>query len=112
MFGKNYFVSPVCMPTGSLDSPSEIHASSVLVMVSLHFLCQLLLQAQVGFGVANRHETLPPGEEICPECEKTVMSFIDCSFVFEPVNRNPWLNKEPWIQFTPCIIDFQAELVP
>lgn len=113
VFEKNSFISPNQMPSVSMDSLSEIYASSALINCKPVFLVPVLLKAQVGFGTTH-----PPWcsttwwRNRVRHMRRLFRAFIDYSFAFESVNRNPLLNKARWIKFRPCIIDFQAELVP
>lgn len=58
MFEKNYFVSPIHVPTGSLDSLSEIYASSVLVNCEPAFLVPGSTPGAGGLGQSQPAMTL------------------------------------------------------
>lgn len=93
MFEKNSFVSPNHIPTGSLDGLSEICASS-LVNCEPSFLVPGC--APGAGGLQHRQ----PAMALYHLVKKSVRSirglfvtFIDYSFAFESVSRNPLLNK-------------------
>lgn len=100
------------MPTGSLDSLSEIYASSALVNCEPAFL---VVHSAPGAGGLQPSQPAMVLHHLVKKSVRSMrrlfVAFIDYSFAFESVNRNPLLNKAPWIQLRHCIIDFQAELV-
>lgn len=97
------------MPTGSLDSLSEIYASSDLVN------CEPAIfvpgPTPGTGGLQHRQPTMALYhlvKQAVRNMRRLLVAFIDYSIAFESVNWNPWSNKAPWIQFRPSIIDFSS----
>ena len=100
------------MPTGSLDGLPEIYASSALVNWE-----PALLVPRSAAGAGGLQPSQPAMvlhhlvKNSVRYMRRLLVVFIDCSFAFESVSKNPLLNKAPWIQLRHCVIDFQAEVV-
>lgn len=87
MFEKNYFVSPFYMPTGPLDSLSEIYARSDLVN------CEpVLLVPGATPGAGGPRHSQPTMalyhlvKQAVRNMRRLLVAFIDYSIAFESVN--------------------------